>query len=130
MLNSDTPASVSIHYYNSHKIRAHIHAETNQVWLVGADVCKALNITNPSYVASKFDANNIKKHTLISAQGKQLVTWFSPLVIYELCTHNKATNGKQFFEWYKTIQTEYVSIPRDDLISLINAVDKIKHYLD
>lgn len=130
MLNSDTPASISIHYYNSHRIRAHIHSETNQVWLVGADVCKALNITNPSYVASKFDANNIKRHTLISTQGKQLVTWFSPLAIYELCTHNKATNGKQFFEWYKTIQTEYVLIPRDDLISLINAVDKIKHYLD
>ena len=124
MLNSDTPASVSVHYYNSHRIRAHIHTETNQVWLVGADVCKALNITNT------FDSNNIKRHTLISAQGKQLVTWFSPLVIYELCTHNKAINGKQFFEWYKTIQTEYVLIPRDDLISLIKAVDKIKHYLD
>lgn len=52
MLDYDTPASISQHFYNGIVIRAHVHSENGTVWLVGADVCKALQITNPSYVAS------------------------------------------------------------------------------
>ena len=42
MLDTDTPASITIYEYNSIPIRCHVHSETNQLWLVGADVCKAL----------------------------------------------------------------------------------------
>lgn len=52
MLDYDTPVSISQHFYNGIVIRAHVHSENGTVWLVGADVCKALQITNPSYVAS------------------------------------------------------------------------------
>ena len=62
MLDYDTPASISQHFYNGIVIRAHVHSENGTVWLVGADVCKALQITNPSYVASKLDKANVKHH--------------------------------------------------------------------
>lgn len=60
MLDTDTPASITTYQYHSIPIRCHVHSETKQLWLVGADVCKALMITNPSYVSKKFDKSNIK----------------------------------------------------------------------
>lgn len=42
MLDYDTPVTVSQHFYNGIIIRAHVHSENGTIWLVGADVCKAL----------------------------------------------------------------------------------------
>ena len=48
MLDYDTPVSVQKHFYKNIVIRAHVHSKDGAIWLVGTDVCKALQITNPS----------------------------------------------------------------------------------
>lgn len=40
MLDYDTPASISQHFYNGIVIRAHVHSENGTVWLVGAVDCQ------------------------------------------------------------------------------------------
>ena len=92
MLNSDIPASISIHYYNSHRIRAHIHSKTNQVWLVGADVCKALNITNPS---KDIHLYQLKENNLL--RGSALLLFMNYVTTIKLQMVNNSLNGiKQF----------------------------------
>ena len=86
-------------------IRAHVHSENGTVWLVGADVCKALQITNPSYVASKLDKANVKHHYLINSQGKKLVTW------------------------YASIQADYVLIPRETMLKLFDILEKMRSFI-
>lgn len=110
-------------------IRCHVHSETNQLWLVGTDVCKALMITNPSYVSKKFDKSNIKHHILINNQGKQNVTWYSPVVIYELCMQSKTTKGQEFLAWYNKLQSEYITIPKPFLTDLLSVLSKLKSIL-
>lgn len=130
MLDYDTPASISQHFYNGIVIRAHVHSENGTVWLVGADVCKALQITNPSYVSKKFDKSNIKHHILINSQGRQSVTWYSPLVVYELCIHSKTTKGHEFLEWYNKLQSEYITVPKTFISDLLNTLNKLKFILN
>ena len=129
MLDADTPADITTYEYNSIPIRCHVHSETNQLWLVGTDVCKALMITNPSYVSKKFDKSNIKHHILINNQGKQNVTWHSPLVVYELCMHSKTTKGQEFLAWYNKLQSEYITIPKPFLTDLLSVLSKLKSIL-
>lgn len=50
MLDYDTPATVSQHFYNGIVIRAHVHSENGTIWLVGADVCKAFLRTSPQHL--------------------------------------------------------------------------------
>lgn len=129
MLDYDTPATVSKHFYNDIVIRAHVHTENGTIWLVGADVCKALQITNPSYVASKLDKANVKRHYLINSQGKQLVTWYSPRAIYKLCQQSKSTRGLDFLKWYASIQSDYVLIPRETMLKLFDVLEKLKTFI-
>lgn len=110
-------------------IRAHIHSENGTIWLVGADVCKALQITNPSYVASKLDKANVKHHYLINSQGKQLVTWYSPRAIYKLCKQSKSTRGLNFLKWYASIQADYVLIPRETMLKLFDILEKMRSFI-
>ena len=110
-------------------IRCHVHSETNQLWLVGTDVCKALMITNPSYVSKKFDKSNIKHHILINNQGKQNVTWYSPVVVYELCMQSKTTKGQEFLTWYNKLQSEYITIPKSFITDLLSVLSKLKSIL-
>lgn len=130
MLDYDTPATVSQHFYNGIMIRAHVHSENGTIWLVGADVCKALMITNPSYVSKKFDKSNIKHHILINSQGRQSVTWYSPLVVYELCINSKTTKGHEFLEWYNKLQSEYITVPKTFISDLLNTLNKLKFILN
>lgn len=130
MLDIDTPASITTYEYNSIPIRCHVHSETKQLWLVGADVCKALMITNPSYVSKKFDKSNIKHHILINSQGRQNVTWYSPLVVYELCINSKSTKGHEFLAWYNRLQSEYITIPKTFVVDLLNTLNKLKSVLN
>ena len=129
MLDTDTPASITTYKYNSIPIRCHVHSETNQLWLVGADVCRALMITNPSYVSKKFDKSNIKHHILINNQGKQNVTWYSPVVVYKLCLQSKTTKGKEFLAWYNKLQSEYITIPKSFITDLLSVLSKLKSVL-
>ena len=129
MLDYDTPATVSQHFYNGIMIREHIHSENGSIWLVGADVCKALQITNPSYVASKLDKGNVKHHYLINSQGKQLVTWYSPRAIYKLCKQSKSTRGLDFLKWYVSIQSDYVLIPRETMLKLFDILEKMRSFI-
>ena len=99
------------------------------IWLVGADVCKALQITNPSYVASKLDKSNVKHHYLINSQGKQLVTWYSPRAIYKLCQQSKSTRGLDFLKWYASIQADYVLIPRETMLKLFDILEKMRSFI-
>ena len=51
MLDYDTPATISKHFYNNIVIRAHVHSENGTIWLVGADPgllkkCPVPNILN------------------------------------------------------------------------------------
>lgn len=130
MIDYDTPATVSQHFYNGIVIRAHVHSENGTIWLVGTDVCKALQITNPSYVSKKFDKSNIKHHILINSQGRQSVTWYSPLVVYELCIHSKTTKGHEFLEWYNKLQSEYITVPKTFISDLLNTLNKLKFILN
>lgn len=129
MLDYDTPVSIFQHFYNGIVIRAHVHSENGTVWLVGADVCKALQITNPSYVASKLDKANVKRHFLINSQGKQLVTWYSPRAIYKLCKQSKSTRGLDFLKWYISIQSDYVLIPRETMLKLFDILEKMRSFI-
>lgn len=130
MLDTDTPASITTYQYHSIPIRCHVHSETKQLWLVGADVCKALMITNPSYVSKKFDKSNSKHHILINSQGRQSVTWYSPLVVYELCINSKTTKGHEFLEWYNKLQSEYITVPKTFISDLLNTLNKLKFILN
>lgn len=91
--------------------------------------CKALMITNPSYVSKKFDKSNIKHHILINNQGKQNVTWYSPVVVYELCVHSKTTKGQEFLTWYNKLQSEYITIPKSFITNLLSVLSKLKSIL-
>ena len=130
MLDVDTSASISVFEFHSIPIRCHVHSETKQLWLVGTDVCKALQITNPSYVSKKFDKSNIKHHILINSQGRQNVTWYSPLVVYELCIHSKSTKGHEFLAWYNKLQSEYITVPKTFIADLLNTLNKLKFILN
>ena len=92
-------------------------------------LCKALMITNPSYVSKKFDKSNIKHHILINNQGKQNVTWYSPVVVYELCMQSKTTKGQEFLAWYNKLQSEYITIPKPFLTDLLSVLSKLKSIL-
>ena len=86
-------------------------------------------ITNPSYVSKKFDKSNIKHHILINNQGKQNVTWYSPVVVYKLCIHSKTTKGQEFLTWYNKLQSEYITIPKSFITDLLSVLSKLKSIL-
>jgi len=130
MLNKDIPADITTHYFNTIPIRCHIHTETNQIWLVATDVCHALMITNPSYVSKRFDKSNVYHHRLINKQGKQIVTWYSPNAIYELCNQSKSTKGHEFLVWYNRLQSEYITIPKSLVTELLTTLNKLNSILN
>lgn len=92
MLDTGVPANIiSIIYPSSQtKVRFHRHTDNGSIWIVAADICNILNLTNTSYVASKYP--NAYKHTIETTGGKQKVIWLNEEDTYNLCRENNAIN--------------------------------------
>lgn len=89
MVDKDIPASIiSIIYpFSQTKVRFH-RATTDELWVVGADICNILGLTNISYVSKKLPRTY--KHKIETKGGKQVVLWFPLESVYTLCREHNA----------------------------------------
>lgn len=102
MLRPDEPARfISILYrkMEGYPVRVHLHTDDNSIWLVGKDVCRALHITNPSYVATRLPKEDKHKHCLVTTKGTQPVMWYSLHGARLLTTLAKSIDGRDFYAW-------------------------------
>jgi prophage antirepressor-like protein len=72
-------------------------------WWVLADLCDALNLTNPSVVASRLDPDDVSKHTLSSTEGitgNPRVTIVSESGMFDVVLGARSsTRAKAFRRW-------------------------------
>lgn len=107
MLDKTVPADVIpfLYPYTQQLVRTHRHTEDNSVWLVLADVCRIMGLTNTTYVTSKLNKDKTYKHLVYTDGGKQTVTWVELSEVQELCRRH---NAVQFLNWLNTMQ---VNVP-------------------
>lgn len=75
MLDPSRTAEFIALLYRSHSVRVHRHSENASVYFVLTDVCKVLNLSNPSYIAKKIDKAFKHKHVLLNKNIKNVVVW-------------------------------------------------------
>ena len=68
----------------------------NEAWFVAADICKALDIGNPSQAVSRLDED--EKTTLISNEGRQM-NIISESGLYSLVLSSRKKEAKAFKRW-------------------------------
>lgn len=90
--------------YRKHVVRVHKHTDTNQVYFVLADICKVLQLTNPSYVASKIKNQYKHKHRVINTDSNNPIIWvnYDGLVqLFETLPNNLGYGD--FWAWCRSI---------------------------
>lgn len=130
MLDKDIPADYDTIYYMDMPLRIHKHSDNGSIWCVGKDLCDILHLTNVSYIASKIDSSHVIRHCILNCKGKQTVTWFDIEAVQLLTLKTNKDTGAKFFSWYLTsLDTDYISIPKEYIIKLINLIQDLKKFL-
>lgn len=88
------------HVFNTITIRS--LERDGQIWFVAADVCKALEINNPSQALTRLDSD--EKTTLTNnegraGQGAQNYNIINESGLYSLILRSRKTEAKQFKKW-------------------------------
>lgn len=82
--------------YGSHQVRTVL--ENDEPWFVATDVCKVLNLTNPTVVLSRLEDDERSKFNL-GRQGQANVVNESGL--YELIFASRKEEARHFKKWIK-----------------------------
>lgn len=130
MLRPDEPASYKVFKYNNIDIRVHRHTDDNSYWVVCADLCRAVGLSNPSYVASKFSDKDVHKHLIQFHNRKQTVTWVSQSAVLALDNVFNFDTGHTFISWFKKLITgsdDVVIVSRNLLNSLKKTIETLLH---
>lgn len=83
-------------FTNSEYGEIRVMQKDNEAWFVAADVCKALEIGNPSQAVSRLDED--EKTTLISNEGRQM-NIISESGLYSLVLSSRKKEAKTFKRW-------------------------------
>lgn len=88
------------HVFNTITVRS--LERDGQIWFVAADVCKALEINNPSQALTRLDSD--EKTTLTNnegraGQGAQNYNIINESGLYSLILRSRKTEAKQFKKW-------------------------------
>lgn len=83
-------------FTNSECGEIRVMQKDNEAWFVAADVCKALEIGNPSQAVSRLDED--EKTTLISNEGRQM-NIISESGLYSLVLSSRKKEAKTFKRW-------------------------------
>ena len=75
MLDPSRTAEFIALLYHSHTVRIHRHSENAKVYFVLTDVCKVLNLSNPSYISKKIDKSFKHKQALLNNNIKNVAVW-------------------------------------------------------
>jgi prophage antirepressor-like protein len=124
MLDQHQPASYKVFKYNGIDIRIHRHTDNNSYWVVCSDLCKAVGLSNPSYVAKKFSDKDVRLHCIRLNNRNQIVTWISQSAVLALDSNFKLDAGHSFISWFKKIITgsDDVVIVSRKLLKTINKI--------
>lgn len=81
---------ISIRYPATETIVRFHRDDNNVLWVVGADICEMIGLTNISYVGKKL--GETKKEYIKTKGGKQAVLWFSMDSVEKLCREYTAVS--------------------------------------
>lgn len=120
--------------YSANRVRFHRHTDTNELWVVLADICNILNLANVTYTASKIDSNYIYKHKVLTDGGKQTVTWVHIDKAISLCREHSNLQ----LEWWlfnkKTVSDsgsnytfkEGITVEKETILKILQLFEEIK----
>ena len=75
-------------------------ADENDVWFVLADVCRALDLSNPSMVATRIDQDALSSTEVIDSLGRrQTATTINEGGLYEVVFLSRKAEARQFKRW-------------------------------
>src|SRR5947209_7924020 len=86
--------------YKGNEIRTVVD-EHNEIWLVAADACKALDIINVSQVTDRLDEDEKGIYTTYTPGGPQEMLYVSEPGLYELIFTSRKPEAKAFKRWVK-----------------------------
>lgn len=132
MLDKKVPADfIGIKYpYFDSIIRFHKHTDNNSIWIVLADICNILGLTNVSYTSSKLNQENVYKHKIHTDGGVQAVTWVEINEAIELakshCNRNLVDYLREMNIKLKNINKPVI-IEQEVFLKLLSVIDDITH---
>ena len=88
------------HVFNTITVRS--LERDGQIWFVAADVCKALEINNPSQALTRLDSDEktaLTNNEGRAGQGAQNYNIINESGLYSLILRSRKTEAKQFKKW-------------------------------
>lgn len=73
--------------------------ESNEPMFCLADVCKALELTNPAMVKSRLSAKGISNTDTLTAGGVQSMTYINEANLYKCIFQSRKTEAEKFQDW-------------------------------
>ncbi len=109
MLDPDGAVNCLPLLYRSYTVRIHKSTVNAKVYFVLSDICKVLQISNPSYVAKRINKNYTHKHKLSNSNGRNVATWVNYDGLVQLFdTLPRTVDLAVFWVWCRGVSRRYV----------------------
>lgn len=98
-MTTDIIQALNVFHYQSNPVRV-VADETGEPWFVLSDLCRILELSNPSMVANRLDEDALSQTEVIDSMGRtQTARTVSEAGMYEVVLRSDKEEAKAFRRW-------------------------------